>query len=100
MDRVRSTISNRHADRVNSAWFGQPGTLIKSYEANRTAMLRAGQHACDGSAEVVGWAFLPNGKLRAPADPFNAPALAKRNCCSLVPCTLGMAMTCTATHAR
>ena len=77
MDRVWPTISNRHADRVNSAWFGQPGTLIKSYEANRTAMLRAGQHACDGSAEVVGWAFLPNGQLRAPADPFNAPALAK-----------------------
>ena len=77
MDRVWTTITNRHADAVNAAWFGRPGTLIKSYPANNTAMLRAGQHPCDGSAAVTGWKFLADGRLQAPADPFNTPGLAK-----------------------
>eukprot|EP01051_Picozoa_sp_SAG22_P010742 SAG22_NODE_983_length_6163_cov_8.370053_5_plen_461_part_00 len=72
-----ATITNRRADAVNSAWFGRPGTLIKSYPANGTAMLRAGQHPCDGSAAVTGWKLLANGQLQAPADRQNAPGLTK-----------------------
>lgn len=77
MDRVWPTITNRHADAVNAAWFGRPGTLIRQYMATNTTMLRAGQHPCDGSAEVTGWKFLADGRLQAPTNSRNMPGLAK-----------------------
>eukprot|EP01052_Picozoa_sp_SAG31_P061645 SAG31_NODE_20713_length_567_cov_0.880342_2_plen_71_part_01 len=57
LDRIWTTVTNQDAERVNRAWAGRPGTLIKQYASDPSGigMLRLGQSPCDGSAKTINW---------------------------------------------
>lgn len=75
VDRIWPTITNQDAERVNRAWAGRPGTLIRSYPADPSecsgstasgSCIRVGQSACDGSTATVGWVLNDQHQLQAP----------------------------------
>lgn len=70
-------ITNQDAERVNRAWAGRPGTLIRQYDANVSecvaagsstasgSCMRLGQSACAG-AGTAGWIVNAEQQLQAP----------------------------------
>lgn len=75
----RLQITNQDAERVNRAWAGRPGTLIRQYNANISECMdansetpsgrciRVGQASCtDSSAGTVGWTVNDQHQLQAP----------------------------------
>ena len=75
----RLQITNQDAERVNRAWAGRPGTLIRQYNANISecmgansgtpsgSCIRVGQASCtDSSAGTVGWIVDDQHQLQAP----------------------------------
>ena len=70
VDRIWPIITNQDAERVNRAWAGRPGTLIRQYPADPSGMgvLRLGQSPCDGSPKTTGWALTDEGQLRHAFD--------------------------------